>query len=167
MTIGIGAVLAMLSITGPAGHLFADVLHAGGCHGLYWHFVDTVWIFLLPMLYLLARIPFAANQGVSPWGRANDCTATTYVIVCVALVLLTVLTVGVSFGRFRGLALVDRAGHRGVQGEPGGVVFHARLDSPRLTWIVIAVACFWLGLLFALSMNDYTTRDLVPFMPGH
>ena len=21
--------------------------------GLYWHFVDTVWIFLLPMLYLL------------------------------------------------------------------------------------------------------------------
>ena len=22
--------------------------------GLYWHFVDVVWIFLLPMLYLLA-----------------------------------------------------------------------------------------------------------------
>jgi len=23
--------------------------------GLYWHFVDIVWIFLLPMLYLIGR----------------------------------------------------------------------------------------------------------------
>ena len=41
------------------------------------------------------------------------------------------------------------------------------LISSRLTWLVIAVACFWLGLLFVLTLNDYTTRGLVPFMPGH
>jgi len=23
--------------------------------GLYWHFVDIVWIFLFPLLYLIAR----------------------------------------------------------------------------------------------------------------
>ncbi|HLY09493.1 MAG TPA: cytochrome c oxidase subunit 3 family protein, partial [Planctomycetota bacterium] len=25
--------------------------------GLYWHFVDLVWIFLFPLLYLLGRHP--------------------------------------------------------------------------------------------------------------
>jgi len=25
--------------------------------GLYWHFVDIVWIFLFPLLYLINRIP--------------------------------------------------------------------------------------------------------------
>ena len=24
--------------------------------GLYWHFVDTVWVFLFPMLYLLRNV---------------------------------------------------------------------------------------------------------------
>jgi cytochrome c oxidase subunit 3 len=28
--------------------------------GLYWHFVDLVWIFLFPLLYLLGRhVPHA------------------------------------------------------------------------------------------------------------
>jgi len=26
------------------------------CTGLYWHFVDLVWIFLFPVLYLLLEI---------------------------------------------------------------------------------------------------------------
>ncbi len=25
--------------------------------GLYWHFVDIVWIFLFPLLYLISRHP--------------------------------------------------------------------------------------------------------------
>ena len=25
------------------------------CRGLYWHFVDIVWIFLFPLLYLVDR----------------------------------------------------------------------------------------------------------------
>ena len=52
MTIGIGVVLAMLVLAwrgrfSPANYSAVNVT------GLYWHFVDTVWIFLLPMLYLL------------------------------------------------------------------------------------------------------------------
>jgi cytochrome c oxidase subunit 3 len=27
--------------------------------GLYWHFVDIVWLFLFPLLYLINRHPLA------------------------------------------------------------------------------------------------------------
>jgi cytochrome c oxidase subunit III len=52
VTIGIGVVLvvALWAWRGrysPAYYSPVDVT------GLYWHFVDTVWIFLLPMLYLM------------------------------------------------------------------------------------------------------------------
>ena len=32
---------------------------------------------------------------------------------------------------------------------------------------ILAVAFFWLGILFVLTLNDYLTRDMVPFTPGH
>ena len=32
-----------------------DYHHPVECFGLYWHFVDIVWIFLFPLLYLLGR----------------------------------------------------------------------------------------------------------------
>ena len=52
VTIGILVVLAILALAWrgsftPAYYAPVDVT------GLYWHFVDVVWIFLLPMLYLL------------------------------------------------------------------------------------------------------------------
>jgi cytochrome c oxidase subunit 3 len=52
VTIGIVVVLVMLALAwrgsfSPAYYSPVDVT------GLYWHFVDVVWIFLLPMLYLL------------------------------------------------------------------------------------------------------------------
>ncbi len=52
MTIGICAVMVMFVMAwqgnfGPEYYGPLDVT------GLYWHFVDTVWIFLLPTLYLL------------------------------------------------------------------------------------------------------------------
>jgi len=52
MIIGITAVL-ILSVLAARGH-FAEGYYAPvDVVGLYWHFVDLVWIFLLPMLYLL------------------------------------------------------------------------------------------------------------------
>lgn len=41
------------------------------------------------------------------------------------------------------------------------------LYSPRLTWIVILVAAFWLGILLVNTLADYFSRDLIPYMPGH
>jgi cytochrome c oxidase subunit IV len=92
----------------------------------------------------------------------------TYVVVCLLLVLLTALTVGVSFVPFSGI------GHTVIglviavcKGSLVVLFFMHVLISPRLTWIVVGVAGFWLGLLFVLTLNDYVSRGMVPFMPGH
>jgi len=34
--------------------------------------------------------------------------------------------------------------------------------SPRLIWLVIAAALFWMALLFALTISDYSTRGWLP-----
>jgi cytochrome c oxidase subunit 3 len=59
VTIGIICVLVMavLARKGVFDRAYYSPLDATG---LYWHFVDTVWIFLLPMLYLLGTHTGAA-----------------------------------------------------------------------------------------------------------
>jgi cytochrome c oxidase subunit 3 len=54
MVIGIGL---MLVITGMAirGRFSSEYYSHVEMGGLYWHFVDIVWIFLFPLLYLLGR----------------------------------------------------------------------------------------------------------------
>jgi cytochrome c oxidase subunit IV len=95
-------------------------------------------------------------------------TTRTYVTVCVLLILLTFLTVGVSFmpvqGRWHiiiGLAIAAGKGSLVV------LFFMHALISPRLTWVVIVVTGFWLSLLLVLTLCDYFSRGLVPHMPGH
>jgi hypothetical protein len=29
------------------------------------------------------------------------------------------------------------------------------------------VSCFWLLIFIALTFTDYSTRGMIPFMPGH
>lgn len=91
----------------------------------------------------------------------------TYVVVCVVLVLLTFLTVGVSFIPLHGWGHVAAGLTIGLAKASLVVLFFMHLlASSRLTWIVAAVACFWLGVLVILTFADYLTRGLVPFMPG-
>ena len=54
MIIGIGllGVLTVLARRGAYGSSYFTPIE---CAGLYWHFVDLVWIFLFPLLYLLGR----------------------------------------------------------------------------------------------------------------
>jgi cytochrome c oxidase subunit III len=52
MTIGIGAVLVIM-VLARRGHFSEEYYSPVDVTALYWHFVDIVWIFLLPMLYLL------------------------------------------------------------------------------------------------------------------
>jgi cytochrome c oxidase subunit 3 len=54
MLIGVG-VLAWLLPRARRGRYGPDYHHPIECFGLYWHFVDIVWIFLFPLLYLLGR----------------------------------------------------------------------------------------------------------------
>ena len=54
MIIGIGIMLVMLywSWTGTITQEYSSPIEISG---LYWHFVDIVWIFLFPLLYLIGR----------------------------------------------------------------------------------------------------------------
>jgi cytochrome c oxidase subunit 3 len=52
VTIGIAAVLVMILLA-RRNTFSAEYYTPIDVTALYWHFVDIVWIFLLPMLYLL------------------------------------------------------------------------------------------------------------------
>ena len=54
MIIGIG-LLAVIAGMRAARTVHGRVLHPVEITGLYWHFVDIVWIFLFPLLYLISR----------------------------------------------------------------------------------------------------------------
>jgi cytochrome c oxidase subunit 3 len=52
MVIGI-VLLAILTIKAQRGRFSSEYYTPIDMTGLYWHFVDIVWIFLFPLLYLL------------------------------------------------------------------------------------------------------------------
>jgi cytochrome c oxidase subunit 3 len=54
MIIGMG-LLMVLAWQAWRGRFSATYRSPIECMGLYWHFVDIVWIFLFPLLYLLGR----------------------------------------------------------------------------------------------------------------
>ena len=54
MVIGLG-IMAWLLWTAWRGYYTAEYYMPVEMSGLYWHFVDIVWIFLFPLLYLLGR----------------------------------------------------------------------------------------------------------------
>ena len=53
--------------------------------GLYWHFVDIIWIFLFPLLYLIAPSPTLTCKNTST-------SIKTYTLVFVSLLVLTAAT---------------------------------------------------------------------------
>ena len=52
LTIGI-IIVMILAALARRNHFSSEYNSSIDVVGLYWHFVDVVWIFLLPMLYLL------------------------------------------------------------------------------------------------------------------
>ena len=54
MVIGVG-LLAVLAVRAWRGRLAPPRVAPVELSGLYWHFVDIVWIFLFPLLYLISR----------------------------------------------------------------------------------------------------------------
>jgi len=58
VTVGIGVVLVIAHLA-HRGHFSPSYYTPVDVTALYWHFVDTVWIFLLPMLYLLGSHTWA------------------------------------------------------------------------------------------------------------
>jgi cytochrome c oxidase subunit 3 len=54
MIIGIVLLCGMLWKATRGGYMDGDIAYVEN-FGLYWHFVDIVWIFLFPLLYLISR----------------------------------------------------------------------------------------------------------------
>ena len=54
VTIGIG-ILSVMLIRAVRGDFSAEYYTPIEISGLYWHFVDLVWIYLFPLYYLIAR----------------------------------------------------------------------------------------------------------------
>jgi cytochrome c oxidase subunit 4 len=95
-------------------------------------------------------------------------SARIYVIVCVTLIVLTVLTVGLSFFHLGGVGhLVAGLTIAACKATLVILFFMHVLISSRVTWIVVMVSFFWLGILLVLTLGDYFSRNLVPFTPGH
>ena len=55
MIIGIGRAGLAAAHGAAAGDFSAEYYNPVENFGLYWHFVDIVWIFLFPLLYLIGR----------------------------------------------------------------------------------------------------------------
>lgn len=93
----------------------------------------------------------------------------TYVLIDAVLVLLTILTVALSFVHGPGTTHLVSGLVIGLLKASLVVLFfmHA-IHSPAQTRAVIAVTVFWLVVvLMALTFSDYLTRGWIPSMPGH
>lgn len=95
-------------------------------------------------------------------------SAPTLAVVLAALVVLTLLTVGVSFFPLAGgWHIAAGLSIAAIKAALVVLFFMEAIHSPRLTWAVIAAAACGLSLLVALTLTDYISRGLVPGMPGH
>jgi cytochrome c oxidase subunit 3 len=54
MIIGVALLCGMLFKAMRGGYMDGHIAFVEN-FGLYWHFVDIVWIFLFPLLYLISR----------------------------------------------------------------------------------------------------------------
>jgi cytochrome c oxidase subunit 4 len=93
-------------------------------------------------------------------------TTKTYYSVFTILMVLLVVTVGVSYvhlGEWNVVAAVTIAFMKAIL-----IILyfmHVRY-SPRLLWIFVGAGFFWLAILFALAFSDYLTRSWLPIPTG-
>ena len=95
-------------------------------------------------------------------------TPRTYLVVLAVLLVLTVATVAYSFLPLEGIWHI--VGGLIIATVKGGLVvvfFMHALHSSRAARMWMLLASVWLFVLFSLSLADYFTRGLVPYMPGH
>lgn len=94
-------------------------------------------------------------------GRAIS--PSTYYQVFGTLIVLTFLTIGISFlelGKWHMVAGLTIAVCKAVL---VALFFMHLLASSRLTWVVVGGALFWLGILLTLTLADYLTRHWLAF----
>jgi cytochrome c oxidase subunit 4 len=86
-----------------------------------------------------------------------------YVAIFLALMVGTGLTVLAAFTDFPGpLNAVVALTIAVVKATLVILYFMHVRYSPRLIWLVIGSALFWLAIMFALTISDYWTRTWLP-----
>lgn len=83
----------------------------------------------------------------------------TYYRVFAALLVMTLLTVGASFIELGVFHIVVALSIATVKAILVVLFFMHVLHADRLIWAVIGAAVFWLGILLALTLSDYLTRN--------
>ena len=128
--------------------------------GLYWHFVDIVWIFLFPLLYLVERHTRSrpCHGHVSPLEhlhrhlRRADGPHRRH--------------------RRRGVRQprsfnpVVALGIAGIKATLVILYFMHVKYSSRLTKLIVVPSLFFLAILFAETMMDYASRGFLPPPPS-
>jgi cytochrome c oxidase subunit 4 len=92
-----------------------------------------------------------------------------YVAIDLILVILTILTVALSFVPETGLGhLVGGLVIAIIKAALVVLFFMHALRSRAQTRAVIVVTIFWLAIvMLVLTFSDYATRGLIPNLPGH
>jgi len=86
----------------------------------------------------------------------------SYLAVFVALLALTALTTGVAFIDLGGIGNVAVALTIAVIKAVLVTLYFMHLRySSRLTMVFAAAGIFWLGIMIALTLSDYLSRDWV------
>ena len=86
-----------------------------------------------------------------------------YVVIFLALLVGTGVTAWVAFYNFPGpLNAVVALTIAVIKATLVILYFMHVRYSPRLIRLVIAAALFWIALLFALTISDYSTRSWLP-----
>jgi len=87
----------------------------------------------------------------------------TYYMVFAALITLTLVTVGVSFMELGAWHTTVGVMIGAVKATLVVLFFMHLLHSSRLSWLAALAGLFWLGILMALTLSDYLSRQVLAY----
>lgn len=87
-------------------------------------------------IYVTIFLALLVGTGLTVWAGVHDFPGPLNVVIALTIAVIKATLVVLYF-------------------------MHVRYSS-RLIWVVFTSALFWLGILFALTLNDYWTRSWLP-----
>lgn len=90
----------------------------------------------------------------------------TYFIVYALLMVGLIATVGIAYLPHGWWSLPGAMAIAFAKATLVVLIFMHVYYSPKLTWIAVLSGLVWLGILLALTLSDYVSRDWVPVQAG-
>jgi cytochrome c oxidase subunit 4 len=82
-----------------------------------------------------------------------------YVVIFLSLMVGTTLTVWAAYQNFGAFNIVIALGIASIKATLVVLFFMHAKYSPRRTQLVVICAVFWLAIMLALTLSDYSTRE--------